>query len=672
MNGLSVGDGGLQRSLKTLGNSATTIAARETVKGPDGALRRAPAPLLALIPAAAVRDASTLKTVKAWDIRNRFVWQGELRVGRDANGKNVFWLEGLQGRPYPLVGPTGRPVTNTVDAEARAKQLMHSGAATQLRKTTELLDPVPTAANVFTVDKPGSARTPPKVLAINLENPAISSRGGQGRARTKGSFLAWDLNLPGMNNPHLRHNLGSTGSALTSSEAVARLQSQGVAVEVSNLSPNGPANLATWIAVARLNNDFKGGYQYGNATAPRGTGELQSDAPPTYSLPKNASPEFERGFSKARREHGLAQFAQASENIAQGSSGGSAARGGGSGGGLPINRGQPIKVVRPSKAAARFNPGFNPGTALTPNPVPTSPRRLPVATNTIRTTTVLSRTRAQVQPNPSVKVQLDLRWLSPDRFTAKSARDFLADVASMGPNPVLPDVAAWLQKAHPSFMQANGGVLGREVKALIAGGKRGQVPQSLAAHAESRKWTRYNAGDLATSPTAALSNAVSQHFSEAHPLRRVLDLGSGNGIASRYVLAQDAQTSVTAVDGDRAALTRLKASVPPGARSRLTTVRGDVTRVDYGKAQDLVVAERLFPHLNDTQVSSVMSKASAALKPGGIMVCDFLTTDHGSAKSRGANYRTEAQALGLVPASFQILSSQSSGGIMRLTLQRLQ
>ena len=63
---------------------------------------------------------------------NNKAGQGELMVARDTRGNPVFWLQG-RGTNYLLRGADGKPVTNQVDATARARALISHGGATDLR-----------------------------------------------------------------------------------------------------------------------------------------------------------------------------------------------------------------------------------------------------------------------------------------------------------------------------------------------------------------------------------------------------------------------------------------------------------------------------------------------------------------------------------------------------------
>jgi Tellurite resistance protein TehB len=478
------------------------------------------------------------------------------------------------------------------------------------------------------------------LLRFNLEDPAVNSNGGGGVS--KGGAFGQDR--------------GERGSALTSQEAVRSFDRQGAEVKVFNSNPEGHWKSAHMEAFVSLTNDARGGAQFAQATINANPGEFQPDAV-SYALPAGASAQFRRGYDDAARQIAAGQLGQAAGQAGQAYIGTRSAAGQ-----APSVKPRPVtteQVPRPNTPVAQ---------SIGTSTPPTQTIRSAAASPQVRKNVVPKHSTPSVPPPPSVQGLLELKGLSARMLTASSARDLLADAAAMGPNPGLPQLAGWLQRAFPKFMSAGDGVFGREVAQIVAGGTKGPVPKTLAAHAESRRWIRYNAGDLATEHSAALTQVVTSRFSAQLPLRSALDLGSGNGLASRYLLGQASRPKVTAIYSDGNSLKRLVASAGTDARARLTTEAGDVTTAAYGKNYDLVVAERLFPHLNDTQVTAVLNKAHDAMSAKGVMVCDFFTTEHGSARSRGAHYRSEAQALALVPASMRVVDAQSDGGILKLTL----
>ncbi len=270
-----------------------------------------------------------VKMVTGYDTVNRQMRRGELVTVRGATGQPTFWLRG-GGTKYPLRTTGGEPITDSKLAEARAHQLIGSGAATKLRE-------VHLASVGGTEVRPPADRTSPR-LAIDLESPSLNAKGGQGQAH---------FGLLGT-------RLGNKGSALTSNDAVQRARAMGIDVKVINENPKGTAEFAKLHAWVQLTNDRTGGRQFANFTINLSPGEPDLNAT-SYKLPANASAAFIEGYNQASREIGFAQVGQVARTVAEGRATTSTARGNVS---VPVRptrivpTGQPIRATLPPSARA--------------------------------------------------------------------------------------------------------------------------------------------------------------------------------------------------------------------------------------------------------------------------------------------------------------------------------
>jgi SAM-dependent methyltransferase len=277
---------------------------------------------------------------------------------------------------------------------------------------------------------------------------------------------------------------------------------------------------------------------------------------------------------------------------------------------------------------------------------------------------------------PSVRAVLQLRNIRLQDLTPTVARDVLADTAAIGPHALLNELAVYLLSAYPEWRGARHQPLEDELQHLAAGGPKAPIPATLKAHIESRKWVRYNQGDLRIQASPEFVSTIKRHFDSANPtalnarpLKTVLDLGAGNGFESEHLLAVHSAVKVTAIDWDAAALQRLNRRLPLPAQARLSTQSGHVVEVEFGSGIDLIVAQRLFAHLSDVQVKQVLAKTSKALSPSGLLVCDFFTTEHLHVHSRNAHYRSQDQVMALVLENFEVIEQHHSAGLLRLTLK---
>ncbi len=231
--------------------------------------------------------ASAIKTVTGVEPSGKKALQGLLMMGRTSTGLPLFWLKGTDTN-YVLRGANGRPVTNLVDAEARAHELIANGGASRLRA-------LPSAGAGTEFKGPTSSS---KILSINLEDPAVNVKGGSGQAV---------LGLV---------RRGGPGSALTSGQAVAIAESLGVKVQVTNSNRGGAAAHAHLNAWVQLSNDRKGGENFALMTVNRNPGEFDPSAT-TYKLPKDASTAFKDGYYSTWQKFSLAQGVQIFQNLAQ-------------------------------------------------------------------------------------------------------------------------------------------------------------------------------------------------------------------------------------------------------------------------------------------------------------------------------------------------------------------
>lgn len=298
-----------------------------------------------------------VKTVTGYDRVNRQMRQGELVTVGGATGQPAFWLRGT-GTNYPLRAADGQPITNRRLAEARAHQLIGSGAATGLREVH--------------LSSPGGAefkapanRTSPRIW-IDLESPAVNPKGGEAEAR---------FGLLGT-------RFGGKGSAPSSEAAISRASAMGLPVQVTNDNPNSPPENARLHAWVQLTNDRTGGSEYANFTRNLSPGEPDLNAT-TYKLPANASAAFVEGYDQASRDIGAAQVAQIARNVAEGKAATSTARSNA----LISPRVRSTPVVPTGRPVPRTQPPVAPSPAKvrTPSPTPESiPRSRPASTGSTR------------------------------------------------------------------------------------------------------------------------------------------------------------------------------------------------------------------------------------------------------------------------------------------------
>jgi precorrin-6B methylase 2 len=293
--------------------------------------------------------------------------------------------------------------------------------------------------------------------------------------------------------------------------------------------------------------------------------------------------------------------------------------------------------------------------------------------NTAEWTALIDTARAEIVRStlsPELRFIFESNQVKLERLNADRFREVLADTGANGPNSSMLSLAIWVKAQHPSWLTNSDGtssLLGKEIAHIIEGGAKAEIPKTLRTLADDRKWIRFNRNEIPRGMSPGLTTALQG----LNAPQRVLEIGAGNGYTSQEILNTYPRAKVTAIDGDAAALDGLSARVG-SKKSRLTTVVGDVRSINFPTKQDLIIAERLFAHLNDAEVGAVLTKAAASLNTNGVLVADFYTTAHGSAKSRGANYRSIEDIRNLVARDFVIVSEKDFGGLVTFVLKRKQ
>lgn len=104
-----------------------------------------------------------------------------------------------------------------------------------------------------------------------------------------------------------------------------------------------------------------------------------------------------------------------------------------------------------------------------------------------------------------------------------------------------------------------------------------------------------------------------------HPVRRILDLGSGPGVGTGTLAAAFPEAAVEAVDGSAPLLERASARAARlGYADRLTVTQRDLPDgLDELEPADVIWASRVVHHLGDQD--EAVRRMAALLRPGGVL-----------------------------------------------------
>lgn len=112
---------------------------------------------------------------------------------------------------------------------------------------------------------------------------------------------------------------------------------------------------------------------------------------------------------------------------------------------------------------------------------------------------------------------------------------------------------------------------------------------------------------------------------------QVLELGCGNGRDARAMLRHT--SNYIGIDTSEKMISIARTKVPEG-----TFVVADSVEYDYGGPYDIVFAFALFRHLNLEEVTVVLKKAAAALKPGGVFYISSMLDESYQQTSRNDTF----------------------------------
>ncbi|MEM9538208.1 MAG: class I SAM-dependent methyltransferase [Cyanobacteria bacterium P01_E01_bin.42] len=121
------------------------------------------------------------------------------------------------------------------------------------------------------------------------------------------------------------------------------------------------------------------------------------------------------------------------------------------------------------------------------------------------------------------------------------------------------------------------------------------------------------------------------HYREQHQLMvdlipcdratslKVLDLGTGTGILSYFILKNFANAKIFALDLAKNMLEVARKNLAEYS-DRITFQRGDFSECDLGTGYDLIISGLAIHHLDDPQKQRLFATIFQALKPGGIFL----------------------------------------------------
>jgi len=175
-----------------------------------------------------------------------------------------------------------------------------------------------------------------------------------------------------------------------------------------------------------------------------------------------------------------------------------------------------------------------------------------------------------------------------------------------------------------SFMDDIYATWGDLEKALRSGQPAKTANTYLGEDKEQTRHFVYSMHDRAMAIGRALPDVV-----DLNGRRRMLDVGGGPGTFSALLTGRfdGLKSEVLELDGVASVAEEILENT--GAADRVTMIRGDYHKSDFGSAYDVVLMSGMFHRESADTCRHLMAKAHACLEPGGILIVNDIFADEG-------------------------------------------
>lgn len=173
------------------------------------------------------------------------------------------------------------------------------------------------------------------------------------------------------------------------------------------------------------------------------------------------------------------------------------------------------------------------------------------------------------------------------------------------------------RQLYPALTRLEAGLAG-DAAGLLFGGEEGLMADPEQAAAFSRA---QHAGSLG--PAIMLARSL-----DLAGRRRLLDVAGGTGAFSITLCQRNPELTATLLDFPNVAALAGAYIAEAGLASRVSAIGGDAIATDWPESQDVVLMSYLLSAVDGDVIESLLSKAHAALVPGGLLILhDFMLDD---------------------------------------------
>jgi ubiquinone/menaquinone biosynthesis C-methylase UbiE len=153
------------------------------------------------------------------------------------------------------------------------------------------------------------------------------------------------------------------------------------------------------------------------------------------------------------------------------------------------------------------------------------------------------------------------------------------------------------------------------------------VPNEGSLAPEHPMWIEFARGMRPFAEFLAQLVANLLRADEAPPWK-VLDIAAGHGAFGIALAKANPRAEIVALDWPNVLVVAEENAAKAGVADRLRKLPGSALELDYGSDYDLVLVPNLLHHFDPAGCENVLSRAHAALRPGGrVVIVEFVPND---------------------------------------------
>jgi len=195
-----------------------------------------------------------------------------------------------------------------------------------------------------------------------------------------------------------------------------------------------------------------------------------------------------------------------------------------------------------------------------------------------------------------------------------------------------PDSAMFLNRHSPAFLGSIVFFLTHPAQVenfrnLTAAVRKGGSADAREIEAEHQMWVEFarSMAPLMFMPAQEIAEILGAAAGEPW---KVLDVAGGHGMFGIVIAQKNPNAQVAALDWPHVLEVAAENAARMGVSDRHSLIPGNALAIDWGSAYDLVLLTNFLHHFDRAGCEQILSKAQAALKPGGrVAILEFVPND---------------------------------------------